>query len=250
MSRSGRDAHASPKVLRQEVWLVLGLSLLPSAFYAVISLAERPVSGTSVSLNEAVRAWPQGARQLVSILVGIVPVLLVVHLLTRNGERLSDIGIDGSRPRSDVVQGTLIAAAIGGAGLALYLAAFHLGLSRAVIPVNDGGVWWQVPLLLLSALRFGLLEETLTVGYLLRRLRQFGWGPWPAVIASATLRGSYHLYQGYGAFVGNFVMGVLFARWRLSGRRTVPLIVAHALIDAVTFVGWVLLHDRLSWLPQ
>ncbi len=238
------------KLLRQEVWLVLGLSLLPSAAYAVISLVESPIRGTQVSLNSALFTWSDGARQLLSIVVGIVPVLLVGHVLMRNGERWADIGIDSAAPRRDAAQGTLIAAVIGGSGLALYLAAFHLGLSRAVIPVNDGGRWWQIPLLILSALRFGVLEETITVGYLLRRLSQFGWGMWPAIIVSAVLRGSYHLYQGYGAFIGNVAMGVLFGRWRMSGRRTVPLIVAHTLIDAVTFVGWVVLHNHADWLPQ
>lgn len=238
------------KLLRQEVWLVLGLSLLPSALYALLSLAESPIRGTQVSLNTALFTWSDGVRQLLSIIVGIVPVLLVGHVLMRNEETWADIGIDATAPRRDIAQGTLIAAVIGGSGLALYLAAFHLGLSRAVIPVNDGGRWWQIPLLILSALRFGVLEETITIGYLLRRLTQFGWGMWPAIIVSAILRGSYHLYQGYGAFIGNVVMGMLFGRWRMSGRRTVPLIVAHTLIDAVTFVGWVVLHNHAHWLPQ
>ncbi len=229
---------------------MLGLSLLPSAAYALISLTERPVRGTSVSLNSAALAWPDGARQLISIAVGIMPVLLVGYLLRQSSETWADIGMDRKRPVRDLAQGISIAALIGGGGLALYLGAFHLGLSRAVIPVNDGGVWWQIPLLLLSALRFGLLEETIVVGYLLRRLEQLGWGTWPATLFSAVLRGSYHLYQGYGAFVGNFIMGVLFARWRLSGRRTMPLIIAHTVIDAVTFVGWVTLNHRFAWLPR
>jgi Type II CAAX prenyl endopeptidase Rce1-like len=241
-------SHA--KVVREEVGLVLGLSLLPSAFYALVSLTERPIKGTTVSLNGAVLGWPDGARQMISILFGLMPVLLVGHLLRRGGETWTDIGVDRSQPGRDVATGTVIAALIGGGGLALYLTAFHFGLSRAVIPVNDGGVWWQIPLLVLSALRFGLLEETVVLGYLLRRLRQLGLGSWSATLVSAILRGSYHLYQGYGAFVGNVIMGVLFARWRLSGRRTVPLIVAHTVIDSVTFVGWIALHQKLTWLPR
>jgi membrane protease YdiL (CAAX protease family) len=238
------------RILRQEVGLVLGLSLLPSALYALVSLTERPIVGTSVSLNAAVLSWSDGVRSLIGITFGLMPVLLVAHLLARSGERMADIGVDVSQPGRDVIQGVVIAAIIGISGLGLYLAAYHFGLSRAVIPVNDGGVWWQIPLLMLSALRFGLLEETVVLGYLLRRLGQLGLGKWQATIVSAVLRGSYHLYQGYGAFVGNFIMGVMFARWRLSGRRTVPLIIAHTVIDCVTFVGWIALHKRLSWLPQ
>ncbi len=229
---------------------MLGLSLLPSTAYALVSLAERPIRGTRVSLNAAALAWPDGIRQLISIVVGLMPVLLVGYLLRQQGDTWSDVGMDRTQKSSDLAQGVTIAALIGGGGLALYLAAFHLGLSRAVIPVDDGGVWWQIPILILSALRFGLLEETIVVGYLLRRLQQLGWGTWPATMLSALLRGSYHLYQGYGAFVGNAIMGVLFARWRLSGRRTMPLVIAHFTIDAVTFVGWIALNRRLNWLPR
>jgi len=71
-------------------------------------------------------------------------------------------------------------------------------------------VWWRFPILLLSALENGLLEEVLVTGYLLSRLRRLGVNPWVAVAISATLRGSYHLYQGFGGFAGNAVMGVIF----------------------------------------
>jgi membrane protease YdiL (CAAX protease family) len=233
-----------------EVWLILSLTMIPSAAFALISLTERPIRGSRVSLNPAVVRWPEGARQLVFVLVDIVPVLLVGHLLMRSGESWSDLGVDKREPQRDFLQGAALGFVLGGAGLGFYVAAFHLGLSRAVIPVNDNGVWWQIPILVLSALRFGVLEETILVGYLLRRLGQLHWRAWPAIMVSAILRGTYHLYQGYGALIANVIMGLLFGRWRMSGRRTMPLIVAHFLIDAVTFVGWVLLHDRLRWLPH
>jgi membrane protease YdiL (CAAX protease family) len=87
------------------------------------------------------------------------------------------------------------------------------------------------------------------IGYLLTRLEQLRVRPWLAILISATVRGSYHLYQGFGAFVGNMVMGlifgVLFYRWR----RVLPFIIAHSLIDAGAFIGYALLHGKVSWLP-
>jgi membrane protease YdiL (CAAX protease family) len=62
------------------------------------------------------------------------------------------------------------------------------------------------------------------------------------------LRGSYHLYQGYGGFIGNAVMGVLFGLWFQRTRRVWPLIVAHFLIDAASFVGYIYLHKHVSWI--
>ena len=175
--------------------------------------------------------------------------LLVGHFLASRAETWADLGIDRRQPARDIGSAVAIAAIIGGAGLGLYLAAFHLGLTRAVIPVDEGGSWWQVPVLVLSAVRFGIVEEVIGVGYLTRRLGQLRWTPWAIIVTGATLRGAYHLYQGYGAFVGNAVMGALFVRWRLAGRRTGSLVIAHALIDCVSFVGWVLLHDHIGWLP-
>ena len=77
----------------------------------------------------------------------------------------------------------------------------------------------------------------MVVGYLITRLRQLGrTAPW-AIGLAAVLRGSYHLYQGFGAFIGNAVMGVVFGWFFLRTRRVMPLIVAHTILDTVSFVG-------------
>jgi membrane protease YdiL (CAAX protease family) len=73
--------------------------------------------------------------------------------------------------------------------------------------------------------------------------------PWLAVAISATLRGSYHLYQGLGGFFGNAVMGVIFGTLFLRWRRANPMIIAHTLIDTGAFVGYAALHGHVSWLP-
>ncbi|MGH8828250.1 MAG: CPBP family intramembrane glutamic endopeptidase, partial [Jiangellaceae bacterium] len=62
----------------------------------------------------------------------------------------------------------------------------------------------------------------------------------------AALRGSYHLYQGVGMALGNVVMGVLFAWWFRRTGRVLPLVVAHTLLDVVSFVGYALLKDTLG----
>ena len=95
------------------------------------------------------------------------------------------------------------------------------------------------------------------VMYLLIRLRQLGWKPWQAIAASSVLRGSYHLYQGVSAGVGNLVMGLVFAYYFHRGsrssrsetsdpgeheiKRVWPLVIAHFLIDAVAYIAYPLL---------
>ena len=121
-------------------------------------------------------------------------------------------------------------------------------MNTTVAAANLPGVWWAVPVLILAAAGNAVLEEVVVVGYLLTRLRGLGLRTWHAVAASALLRGSYHLYQGIGGFVGNAVMGVVFALFFLRTKRLWPLIVAHTVLDVVAYVGYTLLRDRVGWL--
>ena len=195
------------------------------------------------------RPWLDLALQVLALASGVVPVLLVGHLLIRSGEGFSAIGLDRRQPREDLTRGAVIAALVGGTGLALYLAAHASGVNLTVIAEDLPAVWWRIPILVLSAAQNALLEETLVAGYLLRRLRQLGWSDDRALLVSALLRGSYHLYQGFGGFAGNLVMGLLFGRVYQRRGRVMPLFVAHALIDTVAFVGYALLVGHVSWLP-
>jgi membrane protease YdiL (CAAX protease family) len=126
--------------------------------------------------------------------------------------------------------------------------AHELGLNASLEAVDYPDVWYRVPYLLLSAFQNGFAEEIIVVGYLLTRLRQLGWSDSRALAVSSVLRGSYHLYQGFGGFAGNFVMGVIFGYWFQRTRRVLPLVVAHFLLDAFSFVGYIYLHDHISWI--
>jgi membrane protease YdiL (CAAX protease family) len=118
-----------------------------------------------------------------------------------------------------------------------------------IVAASLPDIWWRFPVLVLSALQDGILEEVLVVGYLISRLRMLGYQPAAAIAISAVLRGSYHLHQGIGPFFGNVVMGVIFGAAFLRWKRTNPMIVAHTLINAVAFIGYTLLAGHVSWLP-
>ena len=99
-----------------------------------------------------------------------------------------------------------------------------------------------------SLIANGFAEEVVVVGYLITRLRQLGLTSPRAVLASSVLRGVYHLYQGFGAGLGNVVMGLVFGyAWCRTGRLG-PLVIAHGIIDSVAFVGYALLAGRIGWL--
>jgi len=126
--------------------------------------------------------------------------------------------------------------------------AHELSISAHLAVVDLPDVWYRVPLLVLEAAQNGILEEIVVVGYLLTRLRQMGWSNERALGASAALRGTYHLYQGWGGFFGNLVMGLIFGWWFQRTRRVLPLAIAHSVIDAVSFIGYVYLHTHLDWI--
>ncbi|WP_188508733.1 CPBP family intramembrane glutamic endopeptidase [Conyzicola nivalis] len=177
--------------------------------------------------------------QVLAVVFDLVPVALVVFLLWQSGRpHLGRLGIDSTRVRRDGLAGLGLAAAIGIPGIAVYLGGRALGISVDVVPTALDAYWWTVPVLLLSALRAALTEEVIVVGYLYARLGDLGWGRWKIIIGTALLRGSYHLYQGFGAFIGNFAMGIAFGWLYTRYGRLLPLVVAHFLLDAAVFVGY------------
>ena len=236
-----------------EVVLVLLLSLGASAVYAVVSLvakltAGRPLSQQTATLNpsQSPRPYLDLTYQLLGIFFALIPVLLALYLL---GRARSSLGIDFRRPAADTAWGFGLAAAIGIPGLLLVFTAAQLGLNAQIVPAALQPVWWAVPVLILKAIENAVLEEVIVVGYLITRLREMGMRLWLVVACSAVLRGSYHLYQGFGAFIGNAVMGVIFALFFLRYKRVMPLIIAHTLLDVVAFVGYTLLPASwLDWL--
>jgi membrane protease YdiL (CAAX protease family) len=245
------------RLVGQELVIVLALSLGASGVSALISFvgsltAPVKLRAQTATLNGSLapgRPWLDLTWQLFDITTALVPVVLVAHLLLREGSSLRALGFDLERRWADLGRGALIAAAIGGSGLLLYLGARAAGFNLTVVPSSLPNVWWRIPVLILSAAQNAVVEEVIVVGFLLRRLGQLGWS-WPATVAaSALLRGSYHLYQGVGGFVGNVVMGLIFCLLYQRWRRVAPLAIAHALIDTVAFVGYVLLAGHVSWLP-
>lgn len=232
---------------KQEILLVLFLSLGASAIYSTLSLvrkvlSEQGLAGSTTVINQAVSPipWLDLIYQLVAIALALVPVLLALYLLRQDGISI------GLLPRwADLKIAVMIALGIGLPGIALYFLALQLGLTSQVVPSNLGDYAWTVPLLLLSALRSGLQEEVIVVGFLLSKLKL----SYPKltmvalILISSAIRASYHSYQGVSAVLGNFVMGLVFALVFLKTNRVAPLVIAHTLMNSVVFVGYPLLFS-------
>lgn len=257
------DAHVDAATARAprlatgvEVALVLGVSLGRSAVYAVLSLLElitrAPIKGSQVILNGDTtpdRPWLDLSYQIAGIVFPVVPAFLAIYLLWLSHGRVGSlIGLDFRRFGEDLAWGLLIAAGIGIPGLGVYVGAKQLGLSVTIVAGNLGAHWWTIPTYIGQAAMNGILEEVVMIGYLLTRLRDVKWPWWAAIGLSALIRGAYHLYQGFGGFIGNAIMGALFGAWFAKTRRVMPLVIAHTLLDIVSYIGYALAAPYLPWL--
>jgi len=228
------------------VLIVLGLSLGASAAYSVVSIVNRvtrdiPLADQTASLNTALSPRPTFdlIYQLMGIFFDLVPVALVGFLLWQTTRpHLGRLGIDFTKPARDTLSGLGLALVVGIPGIAIYLLGRTLGITVQVVPSPLDTFWWTVPVLLLSAARAGITEEVIMLGYLFARLRDLGWGRWQIIIVSALVRGTYHLYQGFGAFIANVLMGLLFGWLYSKYGRVLPFVIAHFIINAVIFVGY------------
>ena len=242
--------------IKIELAVVFALSLGASAIYSIVSLvakltAEMGLANQTATINRQLsdREWLDFSYQFLGIAFGLAPVALVLYFLWEKRKSPFDaIGLNLLQPRKDLFRGVWLAAVIGIPGLGLYLVSRQLGISAEVIPAALGEYWWTAPMLLLAAIRAALLEEVIVVGYLFNRLSKLGISENSQIVFSASLRATYHLYQGFGGFVGNFLMGLLFGHLYQRWGRVLPLVVAHFILDAAIFVGYAALRDVLIFL--
>ncbi|MFC0582092.1 CPBP family intramembrane glutamic endopeptidase [Micrococcoides hystricis] len=247
------------RYLYWELVIVLALSLGKSGIYAIVNLAERywrDIAGQTVTLNKA-QADTQVfdlIYQLLGIFFALVPVALVIYLFAREGRSLlRESGVFGPRRAVllDWLHGLAIFLIIGFGTLGVYHLSRALNLSPPVEYAAGTLYPHEVLVLILRAFENGILEELIVIAYLFLRAKDLGLIPalptkltalttptiW-VLIATSLIRASYHLYQGIGAGIGNFLMGLLFGAYFLRRGRVAPLIIAHIIIDLVGFLGF------------
>ena len=253
---AANSGAVAASLLRIEVVIVVAIAVGVSAARSVLRFiaaltAEASLSSQTATLNSSQapgRPWIDLGLQLVFICSLLLPVTLVLYLVQRSNETWASIGLRFDRLRRDCLLGVFAAAAVGGVGLGGYLLARQADTSLTLVPTTLPDVWWRIPVLVLASFANAMLEEVVLVGYLGSRVRRLGGSAAVAICISALVRGLYHLYQGLSGFLGNLVMGAIFATYFQRTGRVVPLIVAHTLIDVVAFVGYLIVSPHVSWI--
>ena len=249
---------SSRRLITWEIIIVMGISFGRSGISSILSIIEKltrevPLKDQTTTQNNSVtpdRVWLDLAYQVYYYILPIAQVLLVLlllHLAYGGARRL--IGFDLTSVGKDLGKGIGLCAAVGIPGIGFYLLARLIGINTTVVPANLVNAWWTISVLVASAIVAGVSEETIMLGYLITRLKTLNWSPLWAVVLSAAIRGSYHLYQGFGGFIGNLVMGLVFGWLYLRWKRVMPLVITHALLDIFAFVGYPLIAPYLGgWL--
>lgn len=245
---------ASRVRLGWEIGIVLALSVGRSAFFSVLSFLqaitrEESLGAQSTALNPGaatVDPWSV-VSQCFAHLFNLAPVALAIYFLWEPGRSaLRRIGLDFRRFGKDAGTGILLVLIIGVPGLGLYALGRALGITVQVGAAPLDGAWTAILLLTLAALRAGLTEEVIFIGYLFDRLKRLGWGTWTIILSTAALRGLYHAYQGIGPIFGNLAMGIVFGWVYHRWGRVMPLVIAHVVIDLIAFIGYPL---AAAWWP-
>jgi membrane protease YdiL (CAAX protease family) len=190
---------------------------------------------------------PQGSAEveaeLVPAVVSIVfqlflswsPVLVIGYLLARSQEGWAGIGLTRFRP-ADI-----------GMGAVLWVASFFLVLvlaqlfqyfgQREVDFLTEGlPLWFRVVQAVLIAVTAGVTEEIVVRGYAQTRLEQLRVSTPAILLVPTALWGILHVYQGLGAALTIFCLGLLYAWYFHRTRRLWPLILAHTLFDMTQLV--------------
>jgi membrane protease YdiL (CAAX protease family) len=217
-------------MLRLELGLVLLLAFGPS-LVGLLLLTLGPQGTAEVEAELA----PSLVNLIFSQFLSWAPILVIGYLLARNREGWAGIGLTRFRP------GDL------GMGLVLWVASYVLVLVLAVLFQYFGQrevdflpeglpLWFRAVQAVLFAVTAGLTEEIVVRGYAQTRLEQLRAPTAVILLVPTLLWAVLHVYQGLGAAMTIFGLGLMYAWYFHRTRRLWPLILAHILFDMTQLV--------------
>jgi membrane protease YdiL (CAAX protease family) len=195
---------ASPRMLRLELGLVLVLAFAPSVL-GLLFLALGP-QGTAPAQTQVL---PSLISIVIELFLSWSPVLVIGFLVARNREGWAGIG----------------------------LTRFQYFGQREVDFLPPGlPLWFRALQAVLIAVTAGVTEEIVVRGYAQTRLEQLRAPAAVILLVPTALWAVLHVYQGLGAALTIFGLGLMYAWYFQRTRRLWPLILAHILFDMTQLV--------------
>jgi membrane protease YdiL (CAAX protease family) len=243
--------RAAPVAARQrrrliaEVLLVLAVFPFPYVVSALVHLSNALVgngAGVRTSVVIAGHARLSFPFEFLIVVMPLAAAGLAWFLLSAPGssERPSDgglraIGLDRGNVRGDLALLVVLfvfafVLPIFGGNVILRL--LHIAV---VSPGTGNAPTYYTLISVAGGITAGIVEEIVVLGYLVRRLEQLGYSSSKVLFLAVAVRGSYHLYYGWGVLpilVWATVSVLAYRRYR----RLLPFIVVHALWDSSLFV--------------
>jgi membrane protease YdiL (CAAX protease family) len=230
-------ADSAARYLKTEVVAVAAGFVLP-ALAAAVTLLSRDLAGVGEldQFNLPLPGNPAASLLLMLLLYAstaiVTPIALL--LLARSGQPPAALHLgarDGVRDLGPAA-GVLFGAWLGGLALALALQPLLDNTAAVTRSVNSHvPAYFVVYALFVSAVT-AINEEVVVSAYLLTRLSQLGWNPWPALALSLTLRTSYHAYYGL-ALLLTVPFGFVATRSFQRSGRLWRAVLAHFTNDAI-----------------
>jgi len=228
---------ANRKWLGWETIFVAIAFVLPAAAAAVVILI-RHVERVS-DLDEfalPLKHNPAGSLPLMLLLYASTAVVtpIALLLLARDGLTPPRLGLTMRWFRLDLLPSIGLLGGVWLANIATALVLFPLYNDKSLSNTSANThvpAYFIIYALFVSAVT-AVNEEVVVNGYLMTRLAQRGWQPWPSLALSLALRTSYHAYYG-AAIVATVPFGYLVTRsFQRHGRLSRPIL-THFMFDAI-----------------
>jgi membrane protease YdiL (CAAX protease family) len=217
-------------MLRWELGLVLLLAFAPSVL-GLLFLALGP-EGTAEVEAEVV---PSLVSIAIELFLSWSPILVIGYLLARNREGWPGIGLTRLRP-GDIGMGAVLWVASFVVVLVLAWLFQYFGQREVDFLPEDLPLWFRALQAVLIAVTAGVTEEIVVRGYAQTRLEQLRASAAVILLVPTALWAVLHVYQGLGAALTIFGLGLMYAWYFQRTRRLWPLILAHVLFDMTQLV--------------
>lgn len=186
------------------------------------------------------------------LISGAIEIPLICVLLYLSRETPRDVGIKLEKLKSQIYPGIFL-------GALIFLVKLLVldQLTSILLPSKSTGDagditylfknLYHLPIwIFLTVFGGGFLEELERVFMLTRFEKLFGrYGLLFCLVASSTIFGLCHLYQGYSAVITTAILGLLFGMVYLRKRSTIEAMTAHAVYDLIGLIlAYVLYYGK------